>query len=150
MSTEQPGENPESSTPDAEGKSGTKRRKVKLDEFANVLKACDGIASETAKRLGITSRGARQRIQKSAFLRQIQTEAQAKLVDLAESQLKKAVSGGNMKAVLFTLQTLGRDRGYGRNLKVDASVTTSGQVVLYFPDDGREAKPDGTKGTPNE
>ena len=35
-----------------------------------------------------------------------------RLVDLAEEKLREKVNGGNLRAVMFTLKTVGKNRGY--------------------------------------
>jgi hypothetical protein len=111
---------------------------VSKEELIDALIRCDGIASEVAKTVKVTARTVRRRIQEDEELKAVQKECQDKLVDLAESELRKAVQAGSIKAILFTLQTWGRDRGFGRELRIDASVEQRANVVLYFPDDGRE------------
>ena len=39
-------------------------------------------------------------------------EVKEEQIDLAESELRKLVKSGNMTAIIFTLKTIGKERGY--------------------------------------
>ena len=50
--------------------------------------------------------------------------ARGKVVDVAESKLFEAVEAGNMKAVMFALRNLGKDRGYFEKTEVEQTSKT--------------------------
>ena len=51
-------------------------------------------------------------------VQQAKEDARAEMLDLAESRLWEAVERGEMWAVLFTLRTLGKDRGFSERYEV--------------------------------
>ena len=54
-----------------------------------------------------------------------------KLVDLAEEKLREKVNGGNLRAVMFTLKTVGKNRGYyERRDTTDDSSPEMGEVKM--------------------
>ena len=104
------------------------------------LRKCDGIASQTAKALGISSQAIRKRIRTDKVLQAISDEAKESLIDLAQSKLRPALDEGDFRAVKFVLETLGRGRGFGKEIKIETD-DKPGVLHMYFPDDGRD-KPD--------
>lgn len=111
---------------------------VTKEKLVEVLMACDGIASEVAKRLQITPQAVRKRLREDPELKAVQLESREGLVDLAQSKLRGLVDSGDFRAVKFVLETWGRERGFARELKVDASHEQRGKVVLMLPDNGRQ------------
>lgn len=85
---------------------------LSVKEIAQVLTAKDGNISETAKALGVTRFAIQKRVSKSAELQEIVSDARGAMVDVAESELGKQVRSGNITAIIFTLKTQGKDRGY--------------------------------------
>ena len=54
-----------------------------------------------------------------------------RLVDLAEEKLREKVNGGNLRAVMFTLKTVGKNRGYyERRDTVDDTTPEMGEVKM--------------------
>jgi hypothetical protein len=111
---------------------------VTKEKLVEVLTACDGIASEVAKRLQITPQAVRKRLREDTELKSVQLESREGLVDLAQSKLRGLVDSGDFRAVKFVLETWGRDRGFTREVKVDASHEQRGKVILMLPDNGRQ------------
>ena len=61
----------------------------------------------------ITREAIWKRIKASETLRNAQLGAREIIVDAAESSILRAVREGDVKASIFVLKTLGKDRGYG-------------------------------------
>jgi hypothetical protein len=70
------------------------------------------ICPQTGRLYQISGRGVRKRISQSQFLQEIVQDEREKFVDADESQLIRAVQDGNLTAIIFTLKTLGRQRGF--------------------------------------
>ena len=90
--------------------------------------------------MGISPQAIRKRIRTDKVLQAISDEAKESLIDLAQSKLRPALEEGDFRAVKFVLETLGRGRGFGKEIKIETD-DKPGVMHLYFPDDGRD-KPD--------
>ena len=80
-----------------------------------VVKALDetrGAKWLAAEKLGCTEETIRNYERRYAAVRQAATKYRGRRVDVAELKLDQAIMNGEQWAVLFTLRTLGKDRGY--------------------------------------
>lgn len=91
------------------------------EEIAEALRECKGIATATAKRLGMGRRTLYRYFDKYPELREVVTEQREELCDMAEVQLIKHVKEGNLRAVIYVLNSHGRDRGWGERLRHEHS-----------------------------
>ena len=115
--------------------------RVSRKAFVRTLRQCDGIASQTAKALGISPQAVRKRIREDKVLQSVADEAKESLIDLAQSKLRPLLEKGNLKAVIFVLQSWGRSRGFGKEIKIESD-EKPGVIHMHFPDDGRSGGPD--------
>lgn len=114
------------------------RRRTKQEWLAAVA-GSGGVVEEIAKRLGVTSRAVTKRKKEHPdFAEAVEEEANV-VLGTAESELVKAIKKGNLKAIMWFLDRKGKERGYGKQLKVDGSLEQNGRIVLHLPDDGRES-----------
>ena len=63
--------------------------------------------------------------------------------DFAESKLHKAISNGNITAIIFFLKCQAKDRGYIERQEVDnmGTIEHVGKVAIFrLPENGREVK----------
>lgn len=124
-------------------------KKPKIEDFRKVANACGGILSEIANRFGVC-RGAVYLWCKDEEYSAVIEEARESFVDLAESNLRKLVAGvpaietdenGNKKfagwvekpsetAIIFTLKTRGKKRGYVERSEVEADVNMKGSINI--------------------
>lgn len=111
--------------------------KISKKELLNELQNCDGQVVDIAQRFGITSRGLRKRIQENADLKEAQSEARERLVDIAQSQLGVAVRRGDAWAVKFTLETWGKSRGFTKQIQLESKTENEIVTVFHYHDDGR-------------
>lgn len=88
------------------------QRRVSVTQIKAALKASAGNVTEAARALGISRSALYQRINNSAELQATLVDAREELVDLAESALRKRIQRGDITAIIFTLKTLGKARGY--------------------------------------
>ncbi len=114
--------------------------RVSRKALIETLRSCDGIPSQTARALGISAQAIRKRIRTDKVLQAIADEAKEGLIDLAQSKLRPAIEEGDFRAVKFVLETLGKGRGFGKEIKIESD-DKPGVLHLYLPDDGRD-KPD--------
>ncbi len=114
------------------------RRRISSIEIERALRAADGIVVLTAKKLGVDPSTIRRRLRAEPKLREVRDELVESFVDLAETQLRRLVKKGNLGAVIFTLRTLGRSRGYVERQEVDMANVEP--IRFYIPK--KQALPD--------
>ena len=68
--------------------------------------------------------------------------ARGEVIDTAELALWDAILRKEAWAVTFTLRTIGRHRGYVERQEREISGPGGGPVVIYLPDNQREANDD--------
>jgi len=108
-------------------------------EIAFAIIDCGGYISAIAKTLGCKIESIRNAINSNPELKELVYEQREELLDNAERGLVKAVNAGKLEAIKFVLSRLGRNRGYGQKIEVDAKVDGDSVIRVYeFPDDGRE------------
>lgn len=85
---------------------------LKVKQLAEAIEKNGGNVTEAAKALGITRWALQKRIAKNKELQQVVSDAREQMVDLAESEARKQIKQGNTAIIIFTLKTLGKERGY--------------------------------------
>ena len=110
--------------------------RVSRKAFIQTLRLCDGVVSQTAKSLCISPQAVRKRLRDDTALQSIASESRESLIDLAQSKLRPLIESGDFRAIRFVLETWGRGRGFGKEIKIE-SVEPQARVVLYLPDNGR-------------
>ena len=96
----------------------------------NALKSAAGNVSYAARELGVSRSTLYRRINESPTLQQSLVDSREELVDIAESALKNEVLNGNITAIIFTLKTLGKDRGYVERTQTEVSGKDGGALVI--------------------
>lgn len=71
-----------------------------------------GNATEASKAVGIHRTTYRRWYNADPDFAALVDEVKEEQIDLAESELRKLVKSGNITAVIFTLKTIGKERGY--------------------------------------
>ena len=74
--------------------------------------------SAAAESLGCSATTVYNYAEKYPTIKDAIKQQRARTIDLAELQLVNAVQKGEMWAVRFALETIGRERGYGRKLEI--------------------------------
>lgn len=109
MSDTQTPPNATNATP-KKGKSN--HRHYKAAEIVEALKATGGMVYMAARKLGCNPSTIHVRAKTSPEIQAAIDNARGDMLDMAEHELKKAVRGGDMTAIIFTLKTIGKHRGY--------------------------------------
>lgn len=76
------------------------------------MRTSSGNVTQAAQGLNMSRAGLYARINKSNRLKEALVNSREELVDMAEARLRKEIEAGNTAAILFTLKTLGKSRGY--------------------------------------
>lgn len=91
-------------------------------KFLAVYDAVGGNVSLACKQANVKSRTTYYRWMENADFRDAVETINESYIDLAESQLRAAVSRGDMQAVFFLLKTKGKNRGYVEKTESDVNV----------------------------
>ena len=90
----------------------SRKQQYTAEQMIEALHEAHGLASVAARRLGCSDRTVRVYIGRYATVKAAQEEARERLLDLAESRLYEKIDNGDMRAIMFVLKTLGKDRGF--------------------------------------
>lgn len=99
-----------------------KKMALTIDEIATVLKKKAGNMAETARALNVTRQAIHKRVSEDEALQAIVADAREAMVDVAESQALQQIKQGNTAMIIFTLKTLGKNRGYIERSEIDHRV----------------------------
>lgn len=94
-------------------------KKPRTKMILDALTRTGGNVSATAQVLGVTRRSVYMWMAKDPKLREAQEDAKESLIDMAENKLFQAVKNGDMTAIIFTLKTIGKERGYMERQQLD-------------------------------
>lgn len=124
--------------------------KPSIEQFSHVANACGGILSDIAANFSVTRQTVYNWCEDDAEFKQALDDSRERFVDLAESNLRKLVAGvpaiekdenGEKRfagwierpsetAIIFTLKTRGKKRGYIERSEVEADVNMKGSVNI--------------------
>lgn len=96
--------------------------RIAREDLVRILQECKGNISESAKMFGVPSALLRKLIYSDQEILTVMQEARERAVDEAERMLQLLVENGNAHATIFTLKTLGADRGYGIKRTVEHEI----------------------------
>lgn len=125
-------------------------KKPTLEVFSKVANACGGILSDIAANLSVDRSTIYEWCNNDAEFQKALDDSRERFLDLAESNLRKLVAGvpaietnergekqfagwierPSETAIIFTLKTRGKKRGYIERQEVDADVTMKGSVNI--------------------
>jgi hypothetical protein len=88
------------------------KRKAPETDIAPLIDKLHGNVAAMARRLGVSRRTIKRRIDASSELREALEDAREGMLDNVESVLYERVLAGDTRAIIFFLKTQGRDRGY--------------------------------------
>ena len=105
-----------------------------IRQIEHAIKQTAGNVSQAARSLGVARGTVHRRIAESPALKQVLEDAREELVDIAESALRREVLNNNITAIIFTLKTQGKARGYIERQEVATTEPITLRVV-YGNDD---------------
>lgn len=101
-----------------------REKKFTVAQMHEALDSSKGMIYLTAARLGCVKSTVHNYINLYPELRDCVDSHRGKLVDIAESKLYEKVCDGDWNAIRFVLDRLGKDRGYGEEVKVEMKYGT--------------------------
>jgi AcrR family transcriptional regulator len=91
-------------------------------QMLEAIKGSGGDISEVAKRLGCARSTVYRYLDRYPAVYEALEEEREVLLDIAEYGLMKRVEDGDLRAIIFTLKTKGKDRGYTTWIDLDVTV----------------------------
>jgi len=88
------------------------KEKYTTAQIIEALREKHGNLSASARFLGCSRDTIRRYINTYSTVQAVADEERETLIDFAENQLFKQVQDGNITAIIFTLKTIGKHRGY--------------------------------------
>ncbi len=104
-------------------------------EFLTVFNQVGGNISMACRQANIKSRTTYYRWLENDEFRDAVENVNESFIDLAESQLRAAVSRGDMNAVFFLLKTKGKNRGYVERTEQNVSVNDFQKLMQELDDE---------------
>lgn len=87
-------------------------RNFRPHEVAEALTKAKGIVAVAAEILGCCRQTVNDHVLKHAEVRKAQEDARESVVDFAEGKLIQKMNQGDLRAIIFMLETQGKKRGY--------------------------------------
>lgn len=129
---------------------GAPSKKVSLDTFRKIANSCGGILSDIAANIGVDRCTIYEWCKADEDFAKALEDSRERFIDLAESNLRKLVAGvpaiekdenGQSRfagwverpsetAIIFTLKTRGKKRGYVERTELEADVNMKGSVSI--------------------
>lgn len=110
--------------------------RITAKQIEHAIRQTSGNLSQAAKALGVSRSTINRRVSQSAALKQITEDVREELVDIAESALRREVVSGNITAIIFTLKTQGKRRGYVERQELTG--TDGDHIVIRLRDDDKD------------
>lgn len=102
----------------ARGSGVAERTQYTREQFEQAITKSWGVKATIAQRLGCSRQTVDNALDRWPDLRERITSERESIVDLAESKLTAAINQGELRAITFTLETLGKARGWSRRTEV--------------------------------
>ena len=112
--------------------------KYTANQIIDALKEKHGNMSASARFLGCSRNTISRYIDTYPTVKAVYDEERETLIDFAENQLFKQVQDGNITAIIFTLKTIGKLRGYVERQEVTGA--DGGAIVVDW--DGIDSNQD--------
>jgi hypothetical protein len=109
--------------------------KYTSNQIGDAIREKHGNISAAARYLGCSRNTIARYIDRYPTLKSVYEEERETLIDFAENQLFKQVQEGNITAIIFTLKTIGKSRGYVERQEVTG--VDGGKVQIEYVNDWR-------------
>lgn len=105
-------------------------------QMIEALREKHGNLSAAARYLGCSRNTIARYIENYPTVKAVYDEERETLIDFAENQLFKQVQDGNITAIIFTLKTIGKSRGYVERQEVTGA--DGGAVLVKWDDENND------------
>ena len=103
------------------------------EQMADAIRESNGIMAVAARRLGCSRSTVSNYINRYATVKAAYEESRETLLDMTEGELFKQIKEGNTTAIIFTLKTIGKHRGYVERQEVTGR--DGGKIRVTLTDD---------------
>ena len=110
--------------------------KYTANQMIEALREKHGNLSAAARFLGCSRNTISRYIDLYPTVKAVADEERETLIDFAENQLFKQVQDGNITAIIFTLKTIGKSRGYVERQEVTGA--DGGAVMVKWDDENND------------
>lgn len=110
--------------------------KIVKEEWLKAIAECGGMVTFVAAMLGVHRHTVRKYKNEVPWIGKAFKEAEESMKDSAEKSILIQISEGNWKASAWYLERKGKDRGFGKEIKIESD-EKPGVIHMHFPDDGR-------------
>ena len=110
--------------------------KYTANQMIEALREKHGNLSAAARFLNCSRNTISRYIEKYPTVKAVADEERETLIDFAENQLFKQVQEGNITAIIFTLKTIGKHRGYVERQEVTGA--DGGAVLVKWDDENND------------
>jgi hypothetical protein len=97
-----------------------------------------GIVTTVAQRLGVQRKTISRYVERYKSVEEAIKDERMGFVDLAEGKLMRKVADGNLTAIIFTLKTLGKDRGYVERVQIEEYIEEALEAMMDALEQGLE------------
>jgi len=115
---------------------GDMKEKFTANQIINALREKHGNLSAAARYLGCDRHTISRYISLYPSVKSVADEERETLIDFAENQLFQQVKEGNITAIIFTLKTIGKSRGYVERQEVTSA--EGGHIVVRLVGDDHD------------
>jgi len=105
-------------------------RQIPMELIEDALNEHRGNVSQASKTLATSYSNLSRIVDGTAHLIALCESYRTELIDMAEANLRVSLEEGSMKATLFTLTRLGKDRGYAEKKELETTTITKSAVDL--------------------
>lgn len=120
---------------------GRPKTKIDRDAWLAAIHETGGMVTLMAPILGLSRDTIAKYRDEVDWIKQAFEDCEESTLDKAHRCVQKSVEK-NFKAAAWYLDRKGKQRGFGKEIKVDANMTQKAVYHIYLPNNGREAKPD--------
>jgi len=110
--------------------------KYTANQMIEALREKHGNLSAAARFLGCDRHTVARYISQYSTVKEVADEERETLIDFAENQLFQQVKDGNITAIIFTLKTIGKHRGYVERQEVTGA--DGGAVMVKWDDENND------------
>jgi len=111
------------------------KSKFTVEEVIAAVKKNRGILTLAAKELGCARQTLHNYVNRYPTVAQAVSDERESLLDLAEGSLFEQVRKGNITAIIFTLKTIGKHRGYVERQEVTGADSSPIELIVKYADE---------------
>jgi len=116
------------------------KRLITKEQWLAAIEKSGGVTEEIARILKIHRQTVWRRSKEEPWIAEAIADQNRVCIDLALVGIRSHIEKKNAKVCMWYLDRKAKDLGFGKSLDLNANVNMQAKIVVYMPDDGREAK----------